>query len=314
MRDVHGERAAHAVAEQRRRRRGSRRAERRHCAERSAPNTSARSRKPSAICGGIAARRRGDRRELRRQRIRDGDRLAVARRCRSRSGSSRRSRARDARSTRRRRAARAPWRAAAAAASASRPSRSAACGAAARDCGSARESARRRRRDRRPGGAASVGITSSIISRSISVASMRIGRRLPDEIVAGEKAEIGERRVAAVQEAQLHRLERRDVGDELRAGVLPARARAGEAVLDHPLRVRLGDDRRGVGDAEQPRGLGDVGVGRRRHDAIDHRARERRRCAPIHSASDGIGGLREGASRCPRPCARCAAGCRSRRR
>ena len=45
--------------------------------------------------------------------------------------------------------------------------------------------------------------------------------------------------MAAVQQAQLHRLERRDVGDELRAIVLPRRPRAGEAVLDHPLPERL---------------------------------------------------------------------------
>ncbi len=42
----------------------------------------------------------------------------------------------------------------------------------------------------------------------------RIAGRLPDEIVSGEKPEVGKRGMAAVQEAKLHRLERRDVGDE----------------------------------------------------------------------------------------------------
>ena len=105
--------------------------------ERSAPNTSTRSRKPSAICAALPRAARGDRRELRRHRIRHDDRLALLRRCRSRSESSRRSRARDGRSSRRREPLPHRCRAGAAAASASRPSRSAACGAAAPDCGSA---------------------------------------------------------------------------------------------------------------------------------------------------------------------------------
>ncbi len=93
--------------------------------------------------------------------------------------------------------------------------------------------------------------------------------------MTGEEAQIGERRVAAVQQAQLHRLERRDVGDELGAVVLPARARGDEAVLDHPLPERLEDDRNRIGEPELTRDVGDVGVGRRRHDAVDHRRRER---------------------------------------
>jgi hypothetical protein len=41
--------------------------------------------------------------------------------------------------------------------------------------------------------------------------------------------------VAAVQDPQLHRLERRHIGHELGAGVFPARARTGEAIFDDPL-------------------------------------------------------------------------------
>ena len=99
--------------------------------------------------------------------------------------------------------------------------------------------------------------------------------------------------MAAVEQAQLHRLERRDIGDELRAGVFPARARAGEAVLDDPRDERLGDDRRGIGNAEKPRGLGHIVVRRRGHDAIDHRARKRHvRADPLRER--GIDGLRVG--------------------
>ena len=102
----------------------------------------------------------------------------------------------------------------------------------------------------------------------------RIGRRLPDELVPREETEIRERRVAAVQEAQLHRLERRDVGDDLRAVVLPCGTRAGEAVLDHPLPERLEHDRRRVGQSGEARGLGNVGRGRRGNDPVDHRRRK----------------------------------------
>ena len=80
----------------------------------------------------------------------------------------------------------------------------------------------------------------------------RIGRGLPDGLVAGQKAEIRKRRVTPVQQAQLHRLERRDVVDELRAGVFPARPRRAEAVLDDPLPERLGRHRRFVVHAGQP--------------------------------------------------------------
>ena len=72
---------------------------------------------------------------------------------------------------------------------------------------------------------------------------MRIGHGVGDGVVAGEIAEIGERGMTGVEQSQLHQLERLDVGDELdaRGGEIgPARAKA---VLDHPLRERLGHHR-----------------------------------------------------------------------
>ncbi len=119
-----------------------------------------------------------------------------------------------------------------------------------------------------------------------------IGRCLPDELVPREKPEIGERRMAAVQQAQLHRLERRDVGDELRPVVLPRGPRAGEAILDHPLPERLEHDRRGVRESGAARRFGDVGRRRRGHDAIDHR-RGKRDVARDPVRQRGIGGVRE---------------------
>src|SRR4029434_9855395 len=106
-----------------------------------------------------------------------------------------------------------------------------------------------------PGGAASVGTISSFIWRRTSsarrgsaegsqiVASLSrkaargrkvISGGLPDRLVADEKAEVDERGVAAVQQAKLHRLERRHVGDELRAGIFPPWPRRAETVLDDP--------------------------------------------------------------------------------
>ena len=103
---------------------------------------------------------------------------------------------------------------------------------------------------------------------------MRILHGIGDGLVAGEIAEIGERRMAGVEQPQLHQLERLDVGDELdaRGGEIgPAR---GKAILDHPLRERLGHHRPGV---THPECRGDriaVGIRRFRHDAIDHGAGE----------------------------------------
>ncbi len=62
--------------------------------------------------------------------------------------------------------------------------------------------------------------------------------------------------MAAVEQAQLHHFERRDIRNELRAGVLPRRPRAGEAILDDPLAERFRRDGSFVAHAEQPFGFG----------------------------------------------------------
>ena len=80
--------------------------------------------------------------------------------------------------------------------------------------------------------------------------------------------------MAAIEKAQLHHLERRDIGNELRAGVLPRGTRASEAVFDDPLAERLGRNRRRVVHAEQAIRFRQVGARRRRHDPVDHRAWE----------------------------------------
>ena len=54
------------------------------------------------------------------------------------------------------------------------------------------------------------------------------------------KAEVGEHRVAGVEQAQLGRLPRGDVGAEQRPGLLPGRPVPGEVVLDDPLHKGFG--------------------------------------------------------------------------
>jgi hypothetical protein len=74
---------------------------------------------------------------------------------------------------------------------------------------------------------------------------LRIGRRLPDEIVSREITKVSERRVAAVQKAQLHRLSN---GATSATSAAPASSQRGRAPanrsFDDPLDVRLGDHRR----------------------------------------------------------------------
>ena len=81
-------------------------------------------------------------------------------------------------------------------------------------------------------------------------ADQRVGHALVDEVDVEEAGGVGDDRVAAVQDADLHVLEGGDVGDELDAGLLEGRAAGGEAVLEHPLDEVLAEHRPGVVDAE----------------------------------------------------------------
>ncbi len=75
----------------------------------------------------------------------------------------------------------------------------------------------------------------------------------------------------AVEHAQLRGLIGRDVGHQFGASSFPARARAGEIILDHPLAESFGDHRALVACAERGFDRGAVGVGRGGDDAVDHR-------------------------------------------
>ncbi len=93
---------------------------------------------------------------------------------------------------------------------------------------------------------------------------------LVHEVVAGERGEVGQSLVTAVQQMQLHGLVGGDVRHELHAGVLPGRPAGREAVLDHPLSERLAHDRPCIGDAEPvPQRRDVLGSGERR-DPVHH--------------------------------------------
>ena len=81
--------------------------------------------------------------------------------------------------------------------------------------------------------------------------------------------------MAAVEQPELREFVRRDIGDQRRAAVLEARPARGKAVLDHPLRERLGDDRPSVLDPESRGDARPILVRGGGNDAVDHRRGER---------------------------------------
>src|SRR3546814_8074920 len=91
------------------------------------------------------------------------------------------------------------------------------------------------------------------------------------DLMAAAEPDIGEGRMRAVEHSQFRRLIRRNVGDELSANRLPARARAGEIILDHPLAEAFGDHGALIARAEGGFDGGAVGIGCRGDDAVDHR-------------------------------------------
>ena len=114
----------------------------------------------------------------------------------------------------------------------------------------------------------------------------RIGDRLADIFIAGEVAEIGHGRVAAVEHAELHQLERPDIVDQLAPAVFEAGAVRRKSILDHPLGERLGHDRPGIVEASRFANELAVIVGGGGDDPVDHGRRETRlRCRCSRPAS-----------------------------
>ncbi len=98
--------------------------------------------------------------------------------------------------------------------------------------------------------------------------------RLSDELETGQRTEVGQSRVAAVQQPQLHFLIRGHVAHEGCPRPLPCRPRPGKGVLDDPLGKRLGHHHGLVLEAQQVQGEVAVLRGGGRHDTVHHRARE----------------------------------------
>ncbi len=106
------------------------------------------------------------------------------------------------------------------------------------------------------------------------IADQRLLHRLMHEMDVHQPGRIGDRRMAAVEDADLHQLEGRDVVDELHADLFQRRPPVGEIVLQHPLHERFAEHRPVVLEAEF---LGEdraLAVGRRRRDAVDHGVRK----------------------------------------
>ncbi len=110
------------------------------------------------------------------------------------------------------------------------------------------------------------------------------------ELVTRTEPEVGEQGVRAVEHAQLCRFVRGDVIDDLRAVVLPSRARPGEAILDDPLAERLGEHRAFIAQADTGFEFGNVGLGRGRDDAVNHAVGRGATGAEPFGESGGIGG------------------------
>ena len=103
----------------------------------------------------------------------------------------------------------------------------------------------------------------------------RVAHRLVHEVDVHQRGRVGDRRVAAVEDADLHQLERTHVGDELDADLLERRPPRAEPVLEHPLAERLAEHRPGVVDAVALAQKRALRVRRRRRDAVDHRVGKR---------------------------------------
>ena len=98
---------------------------------------------------------------------------------------------------------------------------------------------------------------------------------------------IGDRRVAAIEDADLHQFEGRDVLDELHADLFERRAAGGK--LSSSTHCLNGSQKTGQLSSTPKSSLEDIAlaVGGGRRDAVDHAVRERRRCPAPRSAKAG---------------------------
>ena len=84
---------------------------------------------------------------------------------------------------------------------------------------------------------------SRLVSVSRNAAICAVLHRLVHEMDVEQAGGIGDRRVAAVEDADLHQFVGRDVGGEGDADLLERRPAGGELVLHHPLAELLAEHR-----------------------------------------------------------------------
>ncbi len=98
---------------------------------------------------------------------------------------------------------------------------------------------------------------------------------LVHEVDVEKCCRIGDRRMAAVEDADLHQLVRRDIGHELYAHLFQRWTSGGEMILHHPLLEFFAEDWPVVVNAEFIRQQIDFTFAGRRRNAVHHRIRER---------------------------------------
>ncbi|MNY64004.1 hypothetical protein D3C86_2010450 [compost metagenome] len=78
---------------------------------------------------------------------------------------------------------------------------------------------------------------------------MRILHAVADMRIAGQIAQISQKRVAAVEHPELHFLVWQYVADQLSTGLFPCRASLRKVIFDHPLAEGFAGDSDRIGDA-----------------------------------------------------------------
>ncbi|MNJ62897.1 hypothetical protein D3C77_587530 [compost metagenome] len=74
----------------------------------------------------------------------------------------------------------------------------------------------------------------------------------------------------AVDGAQLQGFKRRGLGHEARAAHGPVRPAGRELIFHHPFQIRFAQHRPGIVQAQRPRHVAPVLIGRAWHDAVHH--------------------------------------------
>jgi hypothetical protein len=127
-----------------------------------------------------------------------------------------------------------------------------------------------------PGTGGTMGRISSVLDLVQKVADQRFGHGLMDIFDAHQPARIGDDRMAAVQDADLHHLEGMDLIREGDAHLFQRRAAIGEIVLDHPLPEGLAGHGHRIVAQTEAGGHGAFARAGRGGDAVHHAVRERR--------------------------------------